>query len=82
MGTHGTRICIKRKNLTMVIFFIFVHKNVYRIRFQKIKIGPLKGFEKKGIFLTFSHEKTTFQWSKITFSSLSVRALPVPETKI
>ena len=25
-------------------FFIFVHKNVYRIRFQKIKIGPLKGF--------------------------------------
>ena len=30
--------------------FIFVHKNVYRIRFQKIKIGPLKGFEKKAFF--------------------------------
>ena len=29
---------------------IFVHKNVYRIRFQKIKIGPLKGFEKKAFF--------------------------------
>ena len=26
-----------------------MHKNVYRIRFQKIKIGPLKGFEKKAI---------------------------------
>ena len=31
-------------------FFIFVFKNVYRIRFQKIKIGPLKGFEKKAFF--------------------------------
>ena len=27
-----------------------MHKNVYRIRFQKIKIGPLKGFEKKAFF--------------------------------
>ena len=30
----------------MVNFLIFVHKNVYRIRFQEIKIRPLKGFEK------------------------------------
>ena len=34
----------------MVIFLIFVYKNVYRIRFHKIKIGPLKGFEKKAFF--------------------------------
>ena len=34
----------------MVNFLIFVHKNVYRFRFQKIKIGPLKGFEKKAFF--------------------------------
>ena len=27
-----------------------MHKNVYRIRFQKIKNGPLKGFEKKAFF--------------------------------
>ena len=47
---HGTRTCIKRKKCSMVNFFIFVHKNVYRIRFQKIKIGPLKGFEKKAFF--------------------------------
>ena len=40
----------EKKRLSMVIFFIFVHKNVYRIRFQKIKIGPLKGFEKKASF--------------------------------
>ena len=40
----------EKKRLSMVIFLIFVHKNVYRIRFQKIKIGPLKGFEKKAFF--------------------------------
>ena len=45
-GSHGTRTCIKRKKCSMVNFLIFVHKNVYRIRFQKIKIGPLRGFEK------------------------------------
>ena len=39
-----------RKKIPMVIFFILVHKNVYRIRFQKIKIGPLKGYEKKAFF--------------------------------
>ena len=37
----------REKKLTLVIFLIFAHKNIYRIRFQKIKIGPLKGFEKK-----------------------------------
>merc|ERR1712012_696921 len=49
-GSHGMRTCIKRKKCSMVNFLIFVHKNVYRIRFQKIKIGPLKGFEKKAFF--------------------------------
>ena len=34
----------------MANFFIFVQKNVYRIRFQKIKIGPLPSFEKKALF--------------------------------
>ena len=47
---HGTRTCIKRKKCSMVNVLIFVHKNVYRIRFQKIKIGPFKGFEKKAFF--------------------------------
>ena len=28
------------KKLARLNFWIFVHKNVYRIRFQKIKIGP------------------------------------------
>ena len=40
----------REKHLTMVDLLISVHKNVYRIRFQKIKIGPLKGFEKKAFF--------------------------------
>ena len=60
----------QEKNLPMVIFLIFVQKNVYRIRFQKIKIGPLKGFEKKGIFLTSTNEKTTFRWSKVVSEAI------------
>ena len=36
----------REKKLSMVNFLIFVHKNVSRIRFQDIKIRPLKGFEK------------------------------------
>ena len=40
----------REKKLPMVNFLIFMHKNVYRIRFQKIKIRPLKGFEKKAFF--------------------------------
>ena len=40
----------QEKKMTMVFFLIFVHKNVYRIRFQEIKICPLKGFEKKAFF--------------------------------
>ena len=36
---------------------IFLHKNVYRIRFQKIKIRPLKGFEKKAFFSLFLMRK-------------------------
>ena len=39
-----------REKIAYGKFLIFVHKNVYRIRFQKIKIGPLKGFEKKAFF--------------------------------
>ena len=35
----------------MVILLILVHKNVYRIRFQEIKIGGLGSFEKS----SFSH---------------------------
>ena len=46
----GQEHASREKKCSMVIFFIFVHKNVYRIRFQKIKIGPLKGFENKAFF--------------------------------
>ena len=48
--THGCRTCIKRDLIHYGNFLIFVHKNVYRIGFQNIKIGPLKGFEKKAFF--------------------------------
>ena len=46
----GLKHASREKKLAVVNLFIFVHKNVYRIRFQKIKIGPLKGFEKKAFF--------------------------------
>ena len=46
----GPEHASKEKILFMVYLLIFVHKNVYRIRFQKINIGPLKGFEKKAFF--------------------------------
>ena len=46
----GREHASREKKLSMVNFLIFVHKNVYRIRFQKIKIRPLKGFEKKAFF--------------------------------
>ena len=45
-----------REKNPMVTFLIFVHKNVYRIRFQEIKIRPLKGFEKFA-FWFFAHYK-------------------------
>ena len=121
----GREHASREKKLSMVIFSIFVHKNVYRIRFQKIKIGPLKGFEKKAFFslllmrkrlsggqkwflspyfplirgmfvfrsgLRFSFRALEVPESRVrkrplsptnrAFSSLSVRALPLPEMKI
>ena len=63
----------REKILSMVIFFIFVHKNVYRIRFQEIKIRSLGDFEfwvLRALFLTFPHEKTTFQWSKVVSEAI------------
>ena len=40
----------KEKKIAHGKFFDFRAQNVYRIRFQKIKIKPLKGFEKKAFF--------------------------------
>ena len=60
----GLKHASREKKCSMVIFFIFVHKNVYRIRFQKIKIGPWKGFEKKAFF-SLLLMRTTFWWSKV-----------------
>ena len=42
----GPEHASREKKFTMVNFFIFVQKNVSTIRFQEIKIRPLKGFEK------------------------------------
>ena len=42
----GSEYVSREKKFTMVNFLIFVQKNVSTIRFQEIKIRPLKGFEK------------------------------------
>ena len=52
----GLEHASREKKLPMVNFLIFVHKNVYRIRFQEIKIRPWKGFEKFA-FWFFAHYK-------------------------
>ena len=42
----GREHASREKKLSMVNFLIFVQKNVSTIRFQEIKIRPLKGIEK------------------------------------
>ena len=41
-----------------------------RLRIQKLKIGNYGGFEKTDVFLTFPHEKTAFQWSKVVSEAI------------
>ena len=50
MNHMGREHASREKKLPMVNFLIFVHKNVYRIIFQEIKIRPWKGFEKFAFF--------------------------------
>ena len=47
----------EKKKFTMVIFLIFVQKNVSTIRFQEIKIRPFRDFEKKAFFSLFLMRK-------------------------
>ena len=42
----GSEYVSREKKFTMVNFLIFGQKNVSTIRFQEIKIRPLKDFEK------------------------------------
>ena len=95
MGLQASR---EKKKLPMVNFLIFVHKNIYRIRFQKIKIGPLKGFEKKAFFSLLLMRKRLSGGQKwflkpyfplirgmFVFRSglrFSFRALEVPEPRV
>ena len=94
----GPERASREKKLPMVIFLIFVQKNVYRIRFQKIKIRPLKGFEKKAFFSLFLMRKRLSSGQKwflrpyfplirgmfLLKSGLrfSFRALEVPEPRV
>ena len=88
----------EKKNCLFLNFFIFVHKNVYRIRFQKIKIGPWEGFEKKAFFSLFLMRKRLSSGQKwflrlyfplirgmFVFRSglrFSFRALEMPEPRV
>ena len=53
----GPENASREKNIIYDIFFIFMQKNVYRIRFQEIKIGSLEGFEKIEFFPLFLMRK-------------------------
>ena len=48
----GREHASREKKLPMVIFLIFVHKNVYKIGFQEIKIA-VKGILSYGPFFHF-----------------------------
>ena len=73
----GLKHASREKKLSMVNFLIFVHKNVYRIRFQKIKIGQLKGFEKTAFFLLLLMRKRLSGGLRFSF-----RALEVPKPRV
>ena len=64
----GPEHASREKKLPLVIFFIFVHENVYRIRFQEIKIG---GFEKKAFFSLFLMRKQLSSGQKWFLKALS-----------
>ena len=68
------------KKLPMINFLIFVHKIVYRIRFQMIKIGPLKGFEKNAFFSLLRRIRGLFVFRG--GPRFSFRALEVPEPRV
>ena len=94
----GLKHASGEKKCSMVNFFIFVHKNIYRIIFQKIKIGPLKGFEKRAFFSLLLMRKRLSGGQKwflkpyfpvirgmFVFRSglrFSFRALEVPEPRV
>ena len=59
----------REKKIPKIIFLIFVHRNVYKIGFQVIKICPREDFG-LGPFFTFPHEKTTFQWSNVVSEAI------------
>ena len=60
----GPEHASREKKLSMVNFLIFVQKNVSKIRFQEIKIRPLKDFEKMR-FLCFYIIKSSKKRAKI-----------------
>ena len=68
------------KKLPMINFLIFVQKIVYRIRFQMIKIGPLKGFEKNAFFSLLRQIRGLFVFRG--GPRFSFRALEVPEPRV
>ena len=53
----GPEYAWREKTLSMGYFLICVHKKLYRIRFQEIKIGSLQGFEKIEFFSLFLMRK-------------------------
>ena len=67
----GPEHASREKKLTIVIFLISVQKNVSIIRFQEIKIRPLKGFEKMRFFVFLHYRGIGVFWPKIPLNLTS-----------
>ena len=66
----GPEHASREKKLSMVIFFIFVQMNIYIKGFQKMKIRPLKGFERMR-FCVFTFRGRGVFWPKISLKLTS-----------
>ena len=68
--THGSWKCIKRKKIAYgKIFYLSAQKCIWNW-IPRDQNSPLRGFWVRALFLTFPHEKTTFQWSKVVSEAI------------
>ena len=70
MAAHGCRTCIKRELIHHGNFFYFRAQKCIQNYIPEDQNWAIKGFFEKGIFLTVTHEKTTFRWSKVVSEAI------------
>ena len=69
MASHmGREHGLRKEKFSITSVKLFGIENVSVVPQKNFKIGTLGDFEK--ILLTFPHEKTTFQWSKVVSEAI------------